>query len=1182
MQGQTIYIPVVSTDDVVSVDVTDLPVDADEMIELLVNESAPLSLWIEVAKAYLTLGRHEQYERVLEFGSSPETEQFFCHPKDPSYNPGMPNNYYQGVEYERIQVLCSLADYHTNSFKEESNTQKCIVSMEKASGLIARAQKLGKAEQLPRLMDAQLTLARGDVETARRSLEDAVGLKDNGRQNIAARLALANLLFVQTKYGPALERYQEAVRMHPGCPAEVRLGLAACYFRLGQLERAKRAYERVVQLSPSCAEALYGLAVLRFSSSQGESAKASYREGLQLLCQAYDSDPRNPAVLNLLAHYCLTRKEYSKVKRLAQSALRSGVDNQNRAQSYLLLARACHADGQIQDAVNYYSQAHSLDSSLPLAKLGLAQIDLIRNEHTNAISLLESTLQDVSGWMDALKILGNLYPHNPGKAHKAVSHFKDAASRSDKDPEVWEMLGELLAATDPSGALKAYKKSLELHRQLAQSAPQENGHSSGAARVPSRLLNNAAVVHMACGRQREALDLAVEASQSGGGEVNGLTLGYNVARLHEANGESKQAQTFYSDIVSDFPDYLDAYMRLACIERKQGNLKKAIEWAEKGVDRAEACSKGSSSHSDLLAMTGQLYLDREDFDEAKEYINKVLQLSPGQHDSYALLLKAVLNLKTGQFHVDKHTAKGGDARGRGDPKAAETMQKIQDCFFKALQHFSAVLRKDQHNIYAANGVAAVLAEKGNLMQAREIFTSVQEAASGCVDWLHLPDVAINLANLYLAQRQIPAAIQLYTTTLQKHYKNNSTIMLYLARALYDDNKNSQAKRVLLKAIHLQPTQTLLRFNSAVTMQKDSENTFKAERPAGDPNKLPEYERALQELKAAYTLFARLLQLDRRHNPIDIKKLQTHKQYCEKAFAQAEKKLESAHREAQVLEIKRQGQMKALEAQRAKKEAESVRKAEEERMKREAKEALLRANKERLDRLQAAWKEDQQLKEAAQQGDATKVDKRRKKKQKEQAEDEAFLDNEQDDGEYEQGKSDDEPEPEYDEDARRKLAATGLESDEEEAGAGAASGYDTDDNQADAPPTGSQQPVGEDAELAAAGAVKGGKIKQKQSKSRSKSRERDTKGTPRLKKRQREPGADDTALPSSAPADALDNIDDDTEAAPPRKSRKAAVFDSDEEAEDIEAAREPDAMQPEPAFGSGAVNMAEVFGSDDDD
>ena len=44
------------------------------------------------------------------------------------------------------------------------------------------------------------------------------------------------------------------------------------------------------------------------------------------------------------------------------------------------------------------------------------------------------------------------------------------------------------------------------------------------------------------------------------------------------------------------------------------------------------------------------------------------------------------------------------------------------------------------------------------------------------------------------------------------------------------------------------------------------------------------------------------------------------------------------------------------------QAESVRKAEEERMKQEAKEAALRAAKERLDRLQATWREDQHLKE----------------------------------------------------------------------------------------------------------------------------------------------------------------------------------------------------------------------------
>lgn len=52
------------------------------------------------------------------------------------------------------------------------------------------------------------------------------------------------------------------------------------------------------------------------------------------------------------------------VKRLAQSALGSGVDNQNKAQSCLILARACHADGQIQEAVSWYSQASIVHFSL--------------------------------------------------------------------------------------------------------------------------------------------------------------------------------------------------------------------------------------------------------------------------------------------------------------------------------------------------------------------------------------------------------------------------------------------------------------------------------------------------------------------------------------------------------------------------------------------------------------------------------------------------------------------------------------------------------------------------------------------------------------------------------------------------------------------------------------------------
>lgn len=68
-----------------------------------------------------------------------------------------------------------------------------------------------------------------------------------------------------------------------------------------------------------------------------------------------------------------------------------------------------------------------------------------------------------------------------------------------------------------TGALKAYKNSLDLHRQVAaEQRTQESGDSQPAqAVIPARLLNNAAVVFLACGKQREALDLVREATQVG-------------------------------------------------------------------------------------------------------------------------------------------------------------------------------------------------------------------------------------------------------------------------------------------------------------------------------------------------------------------------------------------------------------------------------------------------------------------------------------------------------------------------------------------------------------------------------------------------------------------------------------------------------------------------------------------
>ncbi len=48
-----LFIPVALTDETVAVPVDDLPEEAEDVLNLLRGEEAPLSLWIDFAKAYL-------------------------------------------------------------------------------------------------------------------------------------------------------------------------------------------------------------------------------------------------------------------------------------------------------------------------------------------------------------------------------------------------------------------------------------------------------------------------------------------------------------------------------------------------------------------------------------------------------------------------------------------------------------------------------------------------------------------------------------------------------------------------------------------------------------------------------------------------------------------------------------------------------------------------------------------------------------------------------------------------------------------------------------------------------------------------------------------------------------------------------------------------------------------------
>ncbi len=87
-------------------------------------------------------------------------------------------------------------------------------------------------------------------------------------------------------------------------PAEVRLGIGLCYLKLSKPEKAKQAFERALDVKPTCVGALVGLAIMELNEKSLEST----RTGVQLLSKAYQIDASNPMVLNHLADHFFFKK----------------------------------------------------------------------------------------------------------------------------------------------------------------------------------------------------------------------------------------------------------------------------------------------------------------------------------------------------------------------------------------------------------------------------------------------------------------------------------------------------------------------------------------------------------------------------------------------------------------------------------------------------------------------------------------------------------------------------------------------------------------------------------------------------------------------------------------------------------------------------------------------------------
>jgi len=262
-------------------------------------------------------------------------------------------------------------------------------------------------------------------------------------------------------------------------------------------------------------------------------------------------------------------------------------------------------------------------------------------------------------------------------------------------------------------------------------------------------------------------------------------------------------------------------------------------------------------------------------------------------------LNAAINAATAAAGVAANAAGSGAAGAMAlnlPPALEAKLKEARERFKSAGDFYANVLAKEPRNVYAAQGLGCVLAEQGRLAEAKEIFAQVKELttpASGpaasagftrerdpALLELDLADVWVNLGHIYVSQGLYVSAIKMYQHVLgqgkgssagaggnganaEAVWRGNTAsarslsqvqVLTFLARVYYLSDAMADARRTLLKALALQPSNNALWYNLALVSEAGAIDVF--QRPP-TTRSFREVDSALLDLQHAFSIFSRL-------------------------------------------------------------------------------------------------------------------------------------------------------------------------------------------------------------------------------------------------------------------------------------------------------------------------------------
>ncbi|KAF9159835.1 protein required for normal CLN1 and CLN2 G1 cyclin expression [Actinomortierella ambigua] len=950
----TLDIPLKGSDNVLALPRDEIP-PLPELVGILRSEEVPLGIYVDAALEVTRQRRIDDAIKLLIEGLNA--------PYEPNPRPRLPLH----------NLLAAL--YTRKGYQPGISAQERTTYWTEAGKHLTSAEKINAKDETMWIGKGLLLLARGSLDDALRHFKQVL----NGSPRcVPALMGIARIQYTREQYPQALTTYRMALRINPGSQPDPRIGMGLCFFKLGMYAAAAMAFERASELNPNSAMAHTLLAIMQFNKSRQTNLPDNkvlevYQQGVDQLRKAYAADRRDPIVgLCMGRHFELIKNTEAAMAFATRASNQHGLKNL-QAEGFYIMGKIHHQTERYADACACYGKAVHLNPDHLPAQFGLGQTLLFKSDIASAIVAFEKILAKEPKCVEAMAILGTIFGRSPGTKAKALEYFKTATNiiherntMAMQDPLLFTEMAQLLEQTDNVRATKAYMQALGICSEKAETVDY----------MPELLNNVAAMNHIdgrldaAEGSYNKALDLCAakiqqeEGGAGAGGDVDMATeatittIRYNMARLYEERNQIEQAEQIYQGIAAKYHGYADAHLRLGVIAQGRGELEEA------GKLYKEVFGMIDNKNVDAWTLMGMLQLKQNQIRNSRKTLERVVR-EINRHDVYALL--ALGNNQLTMAREEK-----------------ENMAGKQEMYKKAFEFFDKVLKIDAMNAFAANGIAISLAIHGHQQEAKEMFSTLREAAS------HIPAVGLNLALVCAELGQYHEAVRLYQTTSKRSFNNqDENVLLSMAKAQYCEAKQDkdavkmlQALSTAQKAYRLNPGDKTPLYDIALIQQSYAQiisDRAQNERTVAD------IQAAIRGLGVAKSMLKSLIAVPKEEHVYYERDIATQREkHGDSLLTILQRKL----KDQQVFEEDRE---RAMEETRKKREAERLRREEEERKKQAAKEEDERKIAE------ARRQMDEGVKETQRELDEWNREREREKK-KYMSDDDIISDNEGEGGE----------------------------------------------------------------------------------------------------------------------------------------------------------------------------------------